>query len=140
MSVMGTGIAAAVAQTHAAANEQKKVQNKRQREDEARSRAIREAYEVHLVSLEEGDETSARLHADGQLDNEHDTARRLELIRQYREAIAHQARQRAERGEEQADEVVARSTAPPTTAAPTPPASPPDAASPEPVRRIDIEA
>lgn len=78
MSIMGTGIAAAVAQTHEAAREQRKAQDARRREETERSRAIREAYEVHLESLEEGEGTSARLQADGQLDNEHDPGRAQE--------------------------------------------------------------
>lgn len=141
MSVMGTGIAAAVAQTHATAREQKKVQNKQQRDDDARSRAIREAYEVHLISLGEEYGSEARLRTDNQLDNEHDTARQIELIRQYRQALAGQAEQRA------AAEPGATETTPPAADAEspaTPPTAPPTPAPPDadviPVRRLDVEA
>lgn len=131
MSVMGTGIAAAVAQTHATAREQKKVEAKRQRDDEDRSRAIREAYEVHLVSLGDEDSSEARLHTDNQLDNEHDTARQVELIREYRQALAGQAEQRA--AEANAARVDAETP-------PTPPSSEPPVADVIPVRRLDVEA
>lgn len=131
MSVMGTGIAAAVAQTHATAREQKKVEAKRQRDDEDRSRAIREAYEVHLVSLGDEDSSEARLHTDNQLDNEHDTARQVELIREYRQALAGQAEQRA--AEANAARVDAETP-------PTPPSPEPPVADVIPVRRLDVEA
>lgn len=87
MSAIGTGIAAAVAQTHDAAREQKKIQDAQRAAESERSRAIQEAYEVHLESLGEDEDTSARLHADGQLDNEHAPERHHDLILQYREAI-----------------------------------------------------
>jgi hypothetical protein len=131
MSVMGTGIAAAVAQTHATAREQKKVQNKQLRDEYSRSRAIREAYEVHLISLGDDDGSAARLHTDNQLDNEHDTDRQVELIREYRQAIAGQAEQQA--AEVNAD---ASETEPPVA----PPTPEPPGADVIPVRRLDIEA
>lgn len=131
MSVMGTGIAAAVAQTHATAREQKKVEAKRQRDDEDRSRAIREAYEVHLVSLGDEDSSEARLHTDNQLDNEHDTARQVELIREYRQALAGQAEQRA--AEANAARVDAETPL-------KPPSPEPPVADVIPVRRLDVEA
>ncbi|MFW5681833.1 MAG: hypothetical protein ACOC1G_02400 [Phycisphaeraceae bacterium] len=131
MSVMGTGIAAAVAQTHATAREQKKVENKRQRDDEDRSRAIREAYEVHLVSLGDEDSSEARLHTDNQLDNEHDTARQVELIREYRQAIAGQVEQRA--AEVDAGKMD-------TGTLPAPPSPEPPDSDVVPVRRLDVEA
>lgn len=133
MSVMGTGIAAAVASTHQTAREQKKVERKRQREEEDRSHAVREAYEVHLLALEDGEGTGARLHADGQLDDEHDPARRLELIRQYRDAIHAAAQVEANTDHPRSDD---EADTPPAEPVPPRPLDPPEA----PPRHLDVEA
>jgi len=64
MSVMGTGIAAAVAGTASTAKEQSKVRDKRERDDRDRSQAIRDAYEAQLNTLEEGeDDSQTRLYS-----------------------------------------------------------------------------
>lgn len=69
MSVMGTGIAAAVAQTAQQAEQVARRRDKRIREARDASQRTREIFETHLKTLEENDdvETTARLQTETDL-------------------------------------------------------------------------
>ncbi len=58
MSVYGTGIAGSIAQSAAQARQVANDRDKRAREQRPEHRRIREAFEAHLRSLEEGDQAS----------------------------------------------------------------------------------
>lgn len=72
MSVLGTGIAAAVAQTAQQAEQVARRRDKRQREIREASERTREIFETHLKVLEENDdtETTARLQVETNLGHE----------------------------------------------------------------------
>ena len=69
MSVMGTGIAAGVAQTAHNAQQIARQQDKKARDDARASREVRDRYEHLIQDLEEGDDanTAARLAVDDQV-------------------------------------------------------------------------
>ncbi len=69
MSVIGTGTAAAVAQTALQAEQVARRRSRRSTESDADAQRLREMLEAHLRALEEGDEaeTPAQLHVDGEM-------------------------------------------------------------------------
>ena len=69
MSVIGTGTAAAVAQTALQAEQVARRRDRRTTESDADAKRLREMLEAHLRALEEGDEaeTPAQLHIDGEM-------------------------------------------------------------------------
>ena len=74
MSVLGTGVAAGVAQTSLQAQQVARRRDKRARETEKQAQHVREVFEAHIKGLEENDtdETTARLHVDSQLNDHED--------------------------------------------------------------------
>ncbi|WP_432798005.1 hypothetical protein [Poriferisphaera sp. WC338] len=70
MSVMGTGVAAGVAQTALQGQQQAKKRDKKVREQDQTAKHVRDVFEAHIKGLEENEadeNTSARLHVDSQL-------------------------------------------------------------------------
>jgi len=69
MSVLGTGIAAAVAQTASTAQQVARNSDSRRNEAARKAKKNREVFETHLQALDEGDDSDspAQLHIDGQL-------------------------------------------------------------------------
>ena len=70
MSVMGTGVAAGVAQTTLQSQEQARKRDKKVREDEHSTQKVLEVFESHINGLEENDadaESNARLHVEAQV-------------------------------------------------------------------------
>ena len=69
MSVIGTGTAAAVAQTALQAEQVARRRSRRTTESDADAQRLREMLEAHLRALEEGDEveTPAQLRVDGEM-------------------------------------------------------------------------
>ena len=57
MSIFGTGIAGSIAQTATQARQVANERDKRAREQRPEAQRIREAFEAHLRSLEEGDQS-----------------------------------------------------------------------------------
>jgi len=87
MSVIGTGTAAAVAQTALQAEQVSRRRNRRTTESDADARRLREMLEAHLRALEEGDEaqTPAQLHIDGELPDHQQPPPQAETHRRARE-------------------------------------------------------
>ena len=69
MSVLGTGVAAGVAQTAQTAQQVVRQRDKRHTQTAADASRLQDLLETHLRALDEGDEaqTPAQLHIDGQL-------------------------------------------------------------------------
>jgi hypothetical protein len=73
MSIMGTGVAAGVAQTALTAQQVARQRDKRARENARPGQRVRDIYETHLKVLEEHDEGEAtpRLVVDDQMQDRH---------------------------------------------------------------------
>lgn len=73
MSVIGTGTAAAVAQTALQAQQVARRRDREKTDSAGDVKRLRELVEAHLRALEEGDEarTPAQLHIDGELPEHH---------------------------------------------------------------------
>ncbi len=69
MSVIGTGIAAAVANTQASSKQSAKALKKDSTDQAHRARQLKDKFESHLKGVEEGEDDNAsdRLHLDSQL-------------------------------------------------------------------------
>ena len=70
MGVMGTGIAAGVAQTALQGQQEARKRDKKVRDDEQKAKRTLEVFEAHIKGLEENDgdqSSSARLHVEAQL-------------------------------------------------------------------------
>lgn len=69
MSVLGTGVAAGVAQSALQAQQTARRRDRRQTQSEAEAERVRDLVEAHLRAVEEGDqsESPAQLHIDGQV-------------------------------------------------------------------------
>ncbi|QQE10572.1 hypothetical protein JD969_13805 [Planctomycetota bacterium] len=75
MSVMGTGVAAGVAQTALQGQQQARQKDKKVREDQQSTEKVLKVFEAHIKGLEENDsdeESSARLHVDSQVRDHED--------------------------------------------------------------------
>ena len=75
MSVMGTGVAAGVAQTALQGQQQARQKDKKVREDQQNTEKVLKVFEAHIKGLEENDhdeESSARLHVDSQVRDHED--------------------------------------------------------------------
>ncbi len=69
MSVLGTGVAAGVAQTAATAQQVARQRDSERNEAARKAKRTRELFETHLQALDEGDESDspAQVRIDGQL-------------------------------------------------------------------------
>ena len=84
MSVIGTGTAAAVAQTALQAQQVARRRDRAKTDSAGDAKRIRETIEAHLQALEEGDETEtpAQLHIGGELPEHQTPPQSVETIQQ----------------------------------------------------------
>ena len=85
MSVIGTGTAAAVAQTALQAQQLARRRDREKTGSVDDARRLREMLEAHLRALEEGDQadTAAQLHIDGELHDRQDSPEQAERAQHH---------------------------------------------------------
>lgn len=89
MSVIGTGTAAAVAQTALQAQQVARRRDREKTDSRGEVKRLRELVETHLRALEEGDEaeTTAQLHIDGELPEHQGPSQQLEAVQRRADEV-----------------------------------------------------